>query len=117
MFTDILTNWENGLISTGEALAQILSHPSASDAYMLDAIAGIALKLQAEEQFAAEQADAEAQHQISIMKHGPHGKRCYCDECQPPEDDEPDALSIEKSMLSSGYQTAHVVEFIKHYGF
>jgi hypothetical protein len=116
MFTDIITNWEDGLISTSEALMQIMSHPSAPDGYMLGAIANITLKLHEQEQFEAEQADAEAQHELSILKHGPHGKRCYCDECSNPDDYEPDALAEESEMLKDGYQTAHVVEFIKYYG-
>lgn len=45
MFTDIITQWEEGLITTAEALTKIMSHPSATHGYMLDAIAGLTLKL------------------------------------------------------------------------
>lgn len=58
MFTDIISSWGEGLISTGEALAKILSHPSATPGYMLDAVAAISLKLKEQEQAEAEAADA-----------------------------------------------------------
>jgi len=45
----IIKNWEDGLISTGEAISQILSHPSATHGYMLDSIAALTLKLLVQE--------------------------------------------------------------------
>lgn len=56
--TLIIRNWEDGLISTAEALAQVLCSETIVER-RLEAIATIALKLQEQEQAAAEETDDE----------------------------------------------------------
>jgi hypothetical protein len=58
MFTSfIVAQWNEGLISTGEALAKIMTNTQDSDVAKWESVAAISLKLMEQEQAAAEEAD------------------------------------------------------------
>jgi hypothetical protein len=77
----IVAQWNEGLISTGEALAKIMTDTHDSDVAKWESIAAISLKLMEQEQAAAETAEPGNNYYEDDYRHGPHGKRCLCSEC------------------------------------